>query len=133
MTTIFVSGANRWPPLGACSYNEPTSTDVKSVIKRALLRTGLSESRRAHLENEGRITPDEALAVLNVTHKRPVWLLSQLHPDKKSNRERRDEAARAFGRVVLADQDVVGACPMYHLMTDVNYPLNVVSSDLSNL
>ena len=44
MTTIFVSGANRWPPLGACNNNEPPSTDVRSVIKHAQLRTGPSES-----------------------------------------------------------------------------------------
>jgi hypothetical protein len=52
------------------------------------------------LEQEGRMTSDEALAILNVTHKRPIWLLSEVHPDKHP--ERREEAAAATARVVLA-------------------------------
>ena len=44
LTVIFVSGTTRWPPLSACSSDESTSTDVNTVIDRALLRTGLSGS-----------------------------------------------------------------------------------------
>ena len=35
-----------------------------------------------HIANEGQMNEDEALAVLNVTERRPKWLLYQVHPDK---------------------------------------------------
>ena len=34
------------------------------------------------IENEGQMSEVEALAILNVTVRRPKWLLSQVHPDK---------------------------------------------------
>ena len=48
------------------------------------------------------MTPQEAFAILDVTDRRPVWLLSQVHPDK--NPERRNQAAAAAKRVTLARQ-----------------------------
>ena len=35
-----------------------------------------------HIANEGQMSEVEALAILNVTERRPKWLLSQVHPDK---------------------------------------------------
>ena len=52
--------------------------------------------------DEGRMTADEALAILNVTDKRPVWLLAQVHPDKHQTRQ--DDAVAATARVNLARQ-----------------------------
>jgi hypothetical protein len=34
------------------------------------------------IANEGQMSEAEALAVLNVTQRRPKWLFSQVHPDK---------------------------------------------------
>ena len=34
------------------------------------------------IANEGQMSEAEALAVLNVTQRRPKWLLLQVHPDK---------------------------------------------------
>ena len=48
------------------------------------------------------MTADEALAILNVTDKRPVWLLAQVHPDKHQTRQ--DDAVAATARVNLARQ-----------------------------
>ena len=39
------------------------------------------------LKTEGQMTRDEALAVLNVTVRRPKWLLLQAHPDRHPSRE----------------------------------------------
>ena len=34
------------------------------------------------IANEGQMSEAEALAILNVTERRPKWLISQVHPDK---------------------------------------------------
>ena len=36
--------------------------------------------------DEGRMTSQEAFAILDVTDRRPVWLLSQVHADKNPER-----------------------------------------------
>ena len=46
------------------------------------------------------MTLAEALAILDVTHKLPVWLLAQVHPDRHP--EHSQEAQKAFQRVALA-------------------------------
>ena len=69
MAMIFVSGANRWPPLGACSNNEPTSTDVATVIKLALLRIGLSETNVHSVQ----------VALSGGGCRSILWLTGQLH------------------------------------------------------
>ena len=43
------------------------------------------------------MTQSEALQILNVTERRPKWLLYQVHPDKHPNREA--EAIAATMRV----------------------------------
>ena len=60
------------------------------------------------LKMEGQMTRDEALAVLNVTDRRPKWLLLQVHPDKHPGRE--DEAAAAMKRVKQARDIMCRAC-----------------------
>ena len=45
----------------------------------------------------GQMSEAEALAVLNVTQRRPKWLLSQVHPDKHPDFEA--EATMATARV----------------------------------
>ena len=53
------------------------------------------------IENEGQMTPDEALAILNaIPDIHPRRLLVEVHPDRHP--EHRDEAAAAFQRVGLA-------------------------------
>ena len=42
---------------------------------------------------EGSMAVEEALQILNVTHRRPKWLLSQVHPDKHPHRKAEAEAA----------------------------------------
>ena len=49
------------------------------------------------IQLEGQMTEKEALQVLNVTAKRPKWLLSQVHPDRHP--EWRAAAERAAARV----------------------------------
>ena len=49
------------------------------------------------IANEGQMSEAEALAILNVTERRPVWLLFQVHPDR--NPEVRAEATVAAARV----------------------------------
>ena len=49
------------------------------------------------IAEEGQMSEAEALAVLNVTERRPKWLLSQVHPDKHPNFEA--EATMATARV----------------------------------
>ena len=46
---------------------------------------------------EGQMTEAEALAVLNVTGKRPKWLLVHVHPDR--NPDHKAEATAASARV----------------------------------
>jgi hypothetical protein len=49
------------------------------------------------VETEGQMTaePEEALAILNVTHKSPRWLLAQVHPDKHPHHTSQAQAATA--------------------------------------
>ena len=47
------------------------------------------------VEKEGQITAEEALAILNVTHKSPRWLLAQVHPDKHPHHTSQAQAATA--------------------------------------
>ena len=47
--------------------------------------------------HDGQMTPDEALLILEVTDRRPRWLLSQVHPDKHPGRQ--EEATQATARV----------------------------------
>ena len=49
------------------------------------------------IANEGQMSEAEALAILNVTERRPKWLLSQVHPDR--NPEFLEEAIAAAARV----------------------------------
>ena len=49
------------------------------------------------IANEGQMSEAEALAILNVTERRPKWLLSQVHPDKHP--EFGAEATAATARV----------------------------------
>ena len=46
---------------------------------------------------DGNMEQHEALQILNLTERRPKWLLSQVHPDKHPNR--REEATLATTRV----------------------------------
>ena len=45
------------------------------------------------VEPEGKMTAEEALAILNVTHKSPKGLLMQVHPDKHPHHTSQAEAA----------------------------------------
>ena len=45
------------------------------------------------IEREGDMTEAEALAILNVTHKSPKWLLLQLRPDKHPHHKAEAQAA----------------------------------------
>ena len=49
------------------------------------------------IAHNGQMTPDEALLILEVTDKRPKWLLSQVHPDRHPGRQ--EEATQATARV----------------------------------
>ena len=49
------------------------------------------------IANEGQMSEAEALAILNVTEKRPNWLRLQVHPDKHP--DFREEATAATARV----------------------------------
>ena len=48
------------------------------------------------LKIEGQMTRDEALAVLNVTVRRPKWLLLQAHPDRHPTSKPRVDARRRW-------------------------------------
>ena len=47
------------------------------------------------IETEGQMTAEEALAIFNVTHRSPRWLLAQVHPDKHPHHTSQAEAATA--------------------------------------
>ena len=49
---------------------------------RAPLPQFISLVLAVHIANEGQMSEVEAHAILNVTERRPKWLLSQVHPDK---------------------------------------------------
>ena len=49
------------------------------------------------IANEGQMSEAEALAILNVTERRPKWLLSQVHPDRHP--DFLEEAIAAAARV----------------------------------
>ena len=49
------------------------------------------------IANEGQMSEEAALAILNVTEKRPNWLRLQVHPDKHP--DFREEATAAAARV----------------------------------
>ena len=49
------------------------------------------------IRHEGDMSEAEALEILNVTDRRPKWLLSQVHPDRHP--KWRDEASAAAARV----------------------------------
>lgn len=43
--------------------------------------------------HDGSMAEEEALQMLNVTERKPKWLLSQVHPDKHPDRKAEAEAA----------------------------------------
>ena len=47
------------------------------------------------VETEGQMTAEEALAIFNVTHRSPRWLLAQVHPDKHPHHTSQAQAAAA--------------------------------------
>ena len=75
---------------------------VISSLAAAASTTGLHRagSGRPSVAHEGNMTPGEALQVLQVTERRPRWLLAQVHPDKHP--ERQSEATQATARVTQA-------------------------------
>ena len=74
------------------SYYEPlfpsrvqgqdTNETRRAPAVHAHERTYYARSTAVHIANEGQMSEVEALAILNVTERRPKWLLSQVHPDK---------------------------------------------------
>ena len=51
------------------------------------------------IANEGHMSEAEVLAVLNVTQRRPKWLLSHVHPDKHPDFEAEARCTMATARV----------------------------------
>ena len=51
------------------------------------------------VEIEGQMTAEEALAIFNVTHRSPKWLLAQVHPDKHPHHTSQAEARGPYGKI----------------------------------
>ena len=72
-----------------------TPSRPRATVRITWVRFGLRRLRV--VEHDGQMTEEEALQLLNVTDRRPKWLLSQVHPDRHP--EWRAAAERAAARV----------------------------------
>jgi hypothetical protein len=66
---------------------------------------------QADTHGSGQMSEAEALAVLNVTQRRPKWLLSQVHPDKHPGFEA--EATMATARASIKPWCMDVACKQH--------------------